>query len=308
MLVASFLFALMGACVKLASQYYSTSEIIMYRGAIGVLFLALMVKLRGGTLKTTMPWLHFRRGVIGVTALWLWFYSIGSLPLATGTTLNYMSPIWMAAMLFASSWWHGKSRFEWGLAGTILLSFAGVALLLRPSFQADLWFPALVGLFSGMLSALAYLQVRHLGHLGEPEYRVVFYFSATSALAGLTSGLIAPHFGGETLHSPINHSAKGLMLLFAVGICATLAQMAMTRAYRLGKPLVTANLQYTGIVFSTFWGMLLWNDKLSWVAWSGIAIILISGIVSTIYNSRNARTPVADQVEGEDVDPIAAEM
>lgn len=308
MLVASFLFAFMGACVKLASQHYSTSEIIMYRGVIGMLFLTLMVKLRGGTLKTTMPWLHFRRGVIGVTALWLWFYSIGSLPLATATTFNYMSPIWMAAILLVSNWWHGKGRFEWNLVGAILLSFIGVALLLRPSIQSDRWFPALVALFSGTLSALAYLQVRHLGHLGEPEYRVVFYFSATSALAGLISGLVGQHFGGGAIHSVTDHSAKGLALLLTVGMSATLAQMAMTRAYRLGKPLVTANLQYTGIVFSTLWGIMLWNDKLSWIAWAGIAIILISGIVSTIYNSRNARTPTADLVEGEDVDPIAAEM
>ena len=37
--------------------------------------------------------------------------------------------------------------------------------------------------------------------------------------------------------------------------------MAMTRAYRLGKTLVVANLQYTGIVFSSVWGMLLWGDR-----------------------------------------------
>ena len=59
------------------------------------------------------------------------------------------------------------------------------------------------------------------------------------------------------------HSGKGVLLLLAVGLCATIAQMAMTRAYRLGKALVTANLQYTGIVFSTVWGMLIWSDALS---------------------------------------------
>ena len=308
MLVASFLFAFMGACVKLASRYYSTSEIIMARGIIGMLFLALMVKVRGGTFKTTMPWLHLRRGLIGVTALWLWLYSISLLPLPTATTLNYMSPIWMAAMLFGSNWWHGRERFEWSLVGAILLSFAGVALLLRPSFQANLWFPAMVGLCSGVLSALAYLQVRHLGHLGEPEYRVVFYFSTTSAVAGLLSALASPYFGGKPIHAITDHSAKGLMLLFTVGVSATVAQMAMTRAYHLGKPLVAANLQYTGIVFSTFWSMFFWNDIPGWIAWIGITIILMSGIVSTIYNSRNARTPAADLVEGAEADPIAAEM
>lgn len=308
MLVASFVFAFMGACVKLASSYYSTSEIIMYRGIIGMIFLAIVAKVSNSTLKTPLPWLHLKRGAIGVTALWLWFYSLGHLPLATAMTLNYMSPIWMAAMLFVGGWWQGNNRFEWGLAGAIVFSFIGVAMLLHPSFQANLWFPATVALCSGMLAALAYLQVRHLGHLGEPEYRVVFYFSATSAVGGLIAGLVGPNFGGQAIHATHEHSLKGVMLLITIGICATSAQMAMTRAYRLGKALVTANLQYSGIVFSTMWGMLIWSDALSWSAWAGIFVILISGVISTIYNSRNAQRKlvVADEPGG--TDPITAEV
>jgi S-adenosylmethionine uptake transporter len=307
MLFASFVFAFMGVCVKLASSYYSTSEIIMYRGLIGMVFLATLVKVRGGTLRTHLPWHHLRRGAIGVTALWLWFYSISALPLATAMTLNYMSPIWMAAMLFAAGWWQGSTRFEWGLVAAIGMSFIGVAMLLQPSFQANLWFPAVVALCSGMLSALAYLQVRHLGHLGEPEYRVVFYFSATSAVGGLLTGLISPNFTAGTATAWHAHSLKGALLLLTVGLCATIAQMAMTRAYRLGKALVTANLQYSGIVFSTMWGILIWSDALSWLAWSGILIILGSGMLSTIYNHRNAGSKRVVAMDAGDSDPIVAE-
>lgn len=39
MLFASFVFAIMGVCVKLASDLYSTSEIVMYRGIVGVAFM-----------------------------------------------------------------------------------------------------------------------------------------------------------------------------------------------------------------------------------------------------------------------------
>jgi S-adenosylmethionine uptake transporter len=309
MLFASFMFAFMGVCVKLASTYYSTSEIIMYRGMIGMVFLAILVKVRGGTFRTPLPWHHLRRGAIGVTALWLWFYSISALPLATAMTLNYMSPIWMAAMLFAAGWWRGAKRFEWGLVAAISMSFVGVTMLLQPSFQSDKWFPAIVALGSGMLAALAYLQVRALGHLGEPEYRVVFYFSATSAVGGMLTAWITPNFIGATASASAwhAHSAKGVALLVAVGLCATIAQMAMTRAYRLGKALVTANLQYTGIVFSTVWGILIWSDTLSWLAWSGILVILGSGMASTIYNHRNAISKTVVVEETGDTDPIAAE-
>lgn len=300
MLFAAFVFSIMGVCVKMASSLYSTAEIVMYRGAVGVLFMYALTRLHKGTFRTSLPWHHLWRGLIGVTSLWLWFYAIGKLPLATGMTLNYMSPIWMAAILFAAGWWRGQSRFEWRLAAAIACSFIGVTLLLRPAFHAEQWFAALVGLASGVLSALAYLQVRKLGLMGEPEYRVVFYFSFT----GLAAGFIGTLAGPATWHA---HSAKGLALLVSIGVTATIAQIAMTRAYRLGKPLVTANLQYTGIVFSSGWGVLLWDDNLNWLGWLGVAIILVSGLAATYYNTRKINTSSGKASVMEASDPIAAE-
>ncbi|HZW11651.1 MAG TPA: DMT family transporter [Noviherbaspirillum sp.] len=281
MLFASFVFSIMGVCVKLASEMYSTIDIVMYRGMVGVVFMYTLTRLQNGTLKTSFPLHHLWRGVVGVAALALWFYSIGKLPLATGMTLNYMAPVWIATILFLLGWWRGESKFEWGLTLAIACSFAGVTMLLRPSFQADQWFAGLIGLASGVLSAFAYLQVRKLGQLGEPEYRVVFYFS----LVGFIAGLIGTLAGGGTNWDA--HSAKGLLLLLSIGITATIAQVAMTRAYRLGSTLVTANLQYSGIIFSSVWGILVWGDVLDWPGWIGIMIILASGIAATYYNTRN---------------------
>ncbi|HVK93922.1 MAG TPA: DMT family transporter [Noviherbaspirillum sp.] len=305
MLFASFVFTLMGVCVKLASSTYSVAEIVMYRGIVGVLFLSGLIAIQGGTFRTQLPWHHVWRGIVGVTALWLWFYSIGKLPLATGMTFNYMAPIWIAAILFTVGWWRGQNKFEWGLTIAIACSFIGVTMLLQPSFDANQWFASLVGLASGVLSALAYLQVRALGQMGEPEYRVVFYFSLTGLLAGLI-GTITGAFGDSM--TPWNaHSGKGIALLLAIGVTATAAQMAMTRAYRLGKTLVTANLQYTGIVFSSMWGVLIWGDVLSWTGWLGIAIILASGLAATYYNTRKAAAAKEKSV-AESNDPIANEV
>jgi S-adenosylmethionine uptake transporter len=275
----------------------------MYRGVIGVIFMCCFISLRGGSFGTHLPWQHLWRGVVGVTALSLWFYSIGRLPLTTAMTLNYMAPIWMAAILFGLAWWRGSQRFEWGLATAIVLSFAGVVMLLRPSFQADQWFAGLLGLFSGMLSAVAYLQVRRLGQLGEPEYRVVFYFSVTGLVAGLVGTLLLPAVEGGTSLNWHHHSGLGIALLMAVGVSATIAQMAMTRAYRLGKTLVTANLQYSGIVFSSFWGILIWSEVLDWSGWLGIGIILASGVAATFYNAREMKSAGVSIVS----DPIATE-
>jgi S-adenosylmethionine uptake transporter len=285
MLFASFMFSLMGVCVKLASAFYSTSEIVMYRGMIGMAMLGIFVTLQGGTLKTALPWHHAWRGLVGVIALWLWFSAISMLSLPTAVTLNYMAPIWMAALLFFGGLVRGQSRFQWSLVAAILLSFAGVAFLLQPSVEAGQGLGGLFGLMSGFLSALAYLQVRKLGHLGEPEYRVVFYFSLTSVLAGFAGCFLDPSPSGHTF-SP--HSTTGILLLLGIGITATVAQVAMTRAYRLGNVLLSANLQYTGIVFSSLLSLMIWGDRVDALGWLGIVLILISGMTATYYNVRGA--------------------
>ncbi|MEN3294809.1 MAG: hypothetical protein V7642_4062 [Burkholderiales bacterium] len=307
MLFASFMFAIMGVCVKLASSLYSTSEIVMYRGLVGVLFLAALIKLQGGTFRTRLPWHHLWRGAVGVTSLWLWFYAIGRLPLAAATTLNYMAPIWVAAMLFAGSLLNREKKLEWGLTAAIGMSFIGVTLLLQPSIQSDQWFSALMGLGSGMLSALAYLSVKKLGQMGEPESRVVFYFSLAGAVAGLLGAIAGPSFMGNDSVAWHPHSANGIALLVGMGLSATIAQMAMTRAYRLGNTLVTANLQYAGIIFSSFWGIVIWGDVFGWLGWIGIAVIVISGLAATYYNTRSVTPHDETPTIAEANDPIATE-
>jgi drug/metabolite transporter (DMT)-like permease len=302
MLFASFMFSLMGAAVKLASVSYSTSEIVMYRGLVGTVMLLILVRLQRGSLRTAFAGAHLWRACVGVVSLWLWFFAIGKLPLATAVTLNYMAPIWMAFFLLCAGWWQSKNHVEWPLVAAIGMSFAGVTLVLQPAFAADQWLGGLLGLMSSVISALAYLQVRKLGQLGEPEYRVVFYFSLMTVVAGLFGTMLEDRPAAAGMFTA--HTLKGGALLLAIGLSATMAQMAMTRAYRMGKVLVVANLQYTGIIFSSLLGMLLWNDRFSWYVWLGMGVILASGIAATFYNTRS--TPKGAAVTT--TDPIASEV
>jgi S-adenosylmethionine uptake transporter len=309
MLFAAFVFSLMGACIKLASSLYSTSEIVMYRGGIGMVLMSAVIIYSRDTFKTPFPWHHLWRGILGVTAMWMWFFSISKLPLATGMTLNYMSSIWIAAILCAGALWHRKRQREWGMVAAIAMSFVGVVLLLRPTFHADQWFAGMVALASGILSALAYLQVRQLGQFGETEARVVFYLSTVGTVTGFLGTLYGGSRVSSNLHGWHAHGGKGIALILVIGICASVAQVAMTRAYRLGNTLVTANLQYTGILFSSAWGVLLWGDILNLSAWLGIAIILASGIAATYYNVRNLNAARGDtQLSEIKTDPVASEI
>jgi drug/metabolite transporter (DMT)-like permease len=302
MLFASFAFSAMGAAVKLASGIYSTSEIVMYRGLVGTFLLLVLVLVQRGSLRTAFAGAHLWRAFVGVVSLWLWFYAIGKLPLATAVTLNYMAPIWMALFLLCAGWWHSKKHVEWPLIAAIIMSFVGVTLVLRPAVETNQWLGGAVGLMSSVLSALAYMQVRKLGQMGEPEYRVVFYFSLMTVCAGAFGTMLEHRPAGMPMLTP--HSMYGALLLLAIGISAAMAQMAMTRAYRVGKVLVVANLQYTGIIFSSLWGMLLWGDVLSWPVYLGMAVILASGIAATFYNTRS--TPRGAAISK--TDPIASEI
>lgn len=98
MLFATFTFAIMGVCVKLASETYTVAEILMYRGLVGVIFIYALILRQNGSLKTAFVWQHLWRCVVGTVAVWLWFYAISLLPLATAMTLNYMAPIWISGI------------------------------------------------------------------------------------------------------------------------------------------------------------------------------------------------------------------
>src|SRR4030067_3825802 len=106
------------------------------------------------------------------------------------------------------------------------------------------------------------LNVRLLGLQGEPAGRVVFYFSL---IAAISSGILMLF---DTIH-PVN--ASSLLILIGLGSSATLAQLAMTHAYRTGKALVVGSLSYRTVVFASLFGMLLWGERLPLTGWIGMA-------------------------------------
>lgn len=300
MLVASLLFAIMGACVKLAAAQYSIAEIVLYRSLLGCLGLALFVRARGLTLATRVPWMHLRRGAVGTISLSLWFFATTLLPLGTAMTLNYASSLYLAAFVVFAAMLAGR-RVNWALATTVLIGFGGVIMVLQPSINPEQAVAGIAGLASGVLSAAAYWHVKELGKLGEPEWRTVFYFT----LAGVVLGLLGALLTGFSSHTPL-----GIALLVAIGLTATLAQLAMTRAYGAGRTLLTANLQYSAIVFASLLGVLMFADHIPLIGWLGIATIIGSGVLATLFTARDARpvpAPSADTVAEEDIPPAAPE-
>lgn len=281
MALSTLLFAAMSVCVKYASAHYGTGEIVFYRGLVGALSMAALLKWQGGTVRTAVPGMHFWRSASGVTALSLWFYAISGLPLATAMTLNYMSSVWMALFLIGGAIMLGRARTDGRLIATVLVGFIGVALILRPTIERDQLWHGLMGLLSGLLSAMAYLQVTALGRAGEPEPRVVFYFSLGGMAAGLLTAVPSGGFHGHT-------DPFAAVMLIAVGVLATAAQLLMTRAYATGRPLVNASLQYLGIAYSFVFGAVLFDDPVTPMALAGMTLVVAAGIAATQLRNRAA--------------------
>jgi drug/metabolite transporter (DMT)-like permease len=275
--VASFLFATMAVCVKLASAHYAPGEIVFYRGITGSLLMLGLSRWRGTTVATTLPAMHFWRSLTGVASLFLWFYSLGNLPVATAMTLNYMSSVWMALFLMGGAVMLGGARVDGRLVATVLLGFAGVALVLRPTLEQQQLWHGLAGLLSGMIAATAYLQVTALARAGEPEFRIVFYF----AVGGVVVGALTMLWTGAQSHTP-----AGIAMLLAVGLLATTGQLMMTSAYSKGKTLVNASLQYLGIAWSFVYGVLLFDDAVTGMALAGMLLIVGAGLAATLVRNK----------------------
>jgi len=293
MLAASLFFATMAVCIKIASAWFTASELVFWRGLIGMGVMWLWARAQGTSLRTAYAGMHAWRSMVGVLSLGAWFYAIAGLPLATAMTLNYMSSVWIAAFLVGGALiaWSPRAGAplparHGALAATVLAGFAGVLLMLRPTIAQHQVFAGLVGLLSGLLSAFAYLQVMALGKLGEPEARTVFYFAAGSALAGAV-GLAA------TGVSPWDW--QHALWLLPMALLASAGQWCMTRAYSHGATLVVANLQYSGIVFGALYSLLLFGDRLTGAGWLGMALICASGIVATVLRARAAPDAPAEE-------------
>lgn len=274
MIVASFAFAVMGVCVKLASDAFSAAEIVFYRSAISLVFMLGLVCFRHISLATPHWKFQLQRSVSGFLSLWCYFNAISMLPLATAVTFSYTSPLFLAVALAG----FGKIRPRASVFGALALGFVGVVLLLRPTFHADQLVGGLFGIATGLLSAMAFYNVRELGELGESEDRTVFYFTAFATVASAFWMLL------YEFH-PVD--LRGGLELVGVGASATVAQLAMTRAYKRGKTLVAASLAYTTVVFACLFGMFLWDESLSLSAWTAIALIVISGVFTTLFSRVN---------------------
>lgn len=267
MLVAAIGFGVMGALVKLGSPKFSNAELVFYRSIFGLISIYGYIAYHKLPLSTPVLGKQVSRAVVGLISLALFFYAIAHLPLATAITLNYTSALFLAAL--TPFLLHEKPKPI--LLATITLGFLGIMLLLKPSMSSQNMLAGGLGLLSGFGAAMAYVHVKQLGALHEPDWRTVFYFTCISTvMSGLW--MLFDHFSALAW--------QDLPMLLGLGVSATIGQLAMTRAYRTGNTLIVASLAYTTVIFATLLGVIFWQETLSASEYIAISMIILSGIIS----------------------------
>ncbi|MBP6020694.1 MAG: DMT family transporter [Burkholderiaceae bacterium] len=268
MLLASVTFAAMGACVKVASDFDATlPHVVLFRGIPSILLILFWTRFTRRSLKPTSWRLHIWRNLSGVTSMWLGFYAIANLPLSTAISLNYTAPLFIGCWMLG---WGGTQRDPVRILA-VLAGFIGVVAVLRPSIGHDQLLAASLGLLAGAMSAVAMMQIRQLGRVGEPEWRTVFIFSCCVCVSSV---VVLASTGWQAINLP------AWLALIGVGVFGLVGQLAMTRAFGLGSALLTAALQYTTIIFAALLGIVFWGDIPDVIAWGGMLLIIASGLMS----------------------------
>ena len=265
MLIATFFFALMGTFVKLGGENFTTTELVFYRSSISLFFIMSIMRWNKVSYSSNYIRLHLTRSSIGFISLLFFFYAIKHLPLSTAISLNYTSPLFLGLLMPLIL----RRKIKRWLFLAVAIGFIGVFFILKPTFENQNYFAGLVGLISGLGAAMAYLFVTQLGQLKEPDLRTIFYFTLISTFC---SGIMMLF---DEIH---NIQFKYILILFGLGVSATIAQIAITKAYRVGNTLGNAGLSYLTIIFSTIIGVVWFGEFIDWQTAFGILLIIISGI------------------------------
>ena len=264
---AAALIADMLALVKLAGEAgVALPEILFWRQCLSIpLLLGWMHTTRNtGLLRTKRLWVHGRRAMLGLTSMSLFFGAALFMPLAELTTITFTGPLFavaLAALLLKEA----VGPWRWG---AVALGLAGVAVVAQPAGET---LPALgvaMGSLAAMLNGLISVQVRDLGRTEHP-LTSVFLFAMFSMIP---LGLLLPFFAA--VHSPLTYA-----LLIGAGVSGMLAQIGLTSALRFGTVATVTVMDYSGLIWSTLAGWLVFAHLPPLTTWIGAPLIVAAGLI-----------------------------
>jgi drug/metabolite transporter (DMT)-like permease len=192
------------------------------------------------------------------------FYGFATLPLAEVTALGFTMPLFLT--ILSVPLLGEKVGIRRG--GAVVVGFLGVLLILRPGASAVPLIPALIVVFGAVCWAMAMIAIRRMGEVGESNVTIVAWFSiGGTVLAGL---LAIPVWVTPTLWE--------LAMLVGVGLTSAVAQLLMTDAYRRGEPTIVAPFEYSGILWTSLIGLMVFGEEPSPTMFAGVAVLVACGL------------------------------
>ncbi|PNV84135.1 MAG: EamA family transporter [Sulfurimonas sp.] len=277
MLFASFLFAIMGAFAKLASEHMSSLEVVFFRNIFGVIFIGYALYKTPKTSKGGKPLLLFFRGVMGFLALLAYFYNIAHIPLGDAVTYSKTAPIFTA--IFA--WLFLNEKLSASSWVAVFIGFGGIILIAQPSGIGFSKYD-LLGIFSGVGAALAYTSVRELRNYYDTRM-IVLSFTLVGTIVPLLLFILSKYFYMQELDFMMGKFVmpKGVVWFYVIGLGAlgTMSQYYMTKAYGETKAGIVGAVSYTNIIFAILVGVMLGDSLPSFVTACGIVLVVAAGIM-----------------------------
>ena len=266
-LAAAFVLAALLACVKLASDKgIHLAEIMFWRQlpTIPILFAWFALRGRLDVLATRRTGSHLRRSGFGLVGMAMNFGAATLLPLAVATPLNYSSAIF-AVLLSALILREPTGVWRWS---AVAMGFAGVVLIAQPWGGELPLLGAAIALGAAMMIALISVQLRDLGRTEHP-FTIVFYFSLFSVPV---LALAMPFIGKA-------HAPEEWLLLLACGVIGLLGQVLLTAALRYGAVANVIVMDYSGLIWATLFGWLVFTSLPPASFWFGAPLVVGAGLL-----------------------------
>jgi drug/metabolite transporter (DMT)-like permease len=264
---AALLFACAAGCVKALQGGIPLAMVVLFRGAFAwPVVLPLVVRAGGwSVLRSRNPWGHVGRVFFGLVGMAGAFHGYATMPLATVTALGFTMPLFLTLL---SRPLLGE-RIDARRLAAVLVGFAGVLVMLRPGLASPgTAFDIGLVLLAALGWALAMISIRKLGEAGEPGIAIVAWFAIGASVVALC-------FAWPVWVWP---SAWQWLLLLGIGVISALAQLLMTAAYRSGDTTLLAPFEYSGILWTTVLGVLVWNEAPDGWDAAGMAILVGCGL------------------------------
>lgn len=277
MIIASILFATTGAFAKILSANMPSIEVVFFRNLIGLLLVGFLLIKHRPQNKGGKFWLLMFRGFIGTMALFAFFYNIAHISLGAAFTFSKTSPIW-TAVISAIVFKEVLSYKGWG---AIALGFVGILFIIQPSLGISK--TDIIGIWSGLGAALAYTSVRELNRSYDAK-TIVLSFMAWGSAMPVAFMIMAEFIQYEPLDFLLSKfvapSLQSWLLIACMGVAGYYFQIYLTKSYAVAKKAgVVAAVSYLDVVFTIIVGVMLGDSLPNLVAFFGIMLVILSGII-----------------------------